>query len=165
MPGALSHNGLLGGRISGKALEIGVCITAASGFLLFGYDQGMFSGILSTAPHSTNTLISARHNERHHHRTYLPRNFPSNGSGQQIWCYSGFGSCDIRSWLPIRIASHCRDRRPARTSTISTHWHSHHAGRYCNPGLSNDSRTDDSWPHCDRLGKWHEHIFDPGLAK
>lgn len=40
MPGALSHNGLLGGRISGKALEIGVCITAASGFLLFGYDQG-----------------------------------------------------------------------------------------------------------------------------
>lgn len=40
MPGLFSHNGLLGGRISGKALEVGVCITAASGFLLFGYDQG-----------------------------------------------------------------------------------------------------------------------------
>ena len=33
------HSGLLGGHISGKALQIGVCITAASGFLLFDYDR------------------------------------------------------------------------------------------------------------------------------
>lgn len=44
MPGILSHTGLLGGKISGKALQTGVCITAASGFLLFGYDQGIMSG-------------------------------------------------------------------------------------------------------------------------
>ncbi|CAK1356963.1 unnamed protein product [Cercospora beticola] len=47
MPGLFSHNGLLGGRISGKALEVGVCVTAASGFLLFGYDQGVMSGIIT----------------------------------------------------------------------------------------------------------------------
>lgn len=47
MPGILSHNGLLGGRISGSALQTGVCITAASGFLLFGYDQGIMSGIIT----------------------------------------------------------------------------------------------------------------------
>lgn len=47
MPGILSHTGLLGGKISGKALQTGVCITAASGFLLFGYDQGIMSGIIT----------------------------------------------------------------------------------------------------------------------
>lgn len=47
MPGILSHTGLLGGKISGKALQTGVCITAASGFLLFGYDQGVMSGIIT----------------------------------------------------------------------------------------------------------------------
>lgn len=31
-----THTGFLGGKIGGKALQIGVCITAASGFLLFG---------------------------------------------------------------------------------------------------------------------------------
>lgn len=36
---ALSHRGLLGGKIAGKTLQIGVCTTAASGFLLFGYDR------------------------------------------------------------------------------------------------------------------------------
>lgn len=36
---ALSHRGLLGGKIGGKTLQIGVCTTAASGFLLFGYDR------------------------------------------------------------------------------------------------------------------------------
>ncbi|KAK8237070.1 general substrate transporter, partial [Phyllosticta capitalensis] len=41
------HTGFLGGKIGGKALQIGVCITAASGFLLFGYDQGIMSGIIS----------------------------------------------------------------------------------------------------------------------
>lgn len=42
-----SHKGMLGGHISGKALQTGVCITAASGFLLFGYDQGIMSGIIT----------------------------------------------------------------------------------------------------------------------
>ena len=36
---AFSHRGILGGGISGKALETGVCATASSGFLLFGYDR------------------------------------------------------------------------------------------------------------------------------
>ncbi|KAF4536099.1 putative mfs sugar transporter protein [Lasiodiplodia theobromae] len=31
-----THTGFLGGKIGGKALQTGVCITAASGFLLFG---------------------------------------------------------------------------------------------------------------------------------
>lgn len=31
-----THSGFLGGKIGGRALQIGVCITAASGFLLFG---------------------------------------------------------------------------------------------------------------------------------
>ncbi|KAF2085080.1 general substrate transporter [Saccharata proteae CBS 121410] len=44
---ALSHRGWLGGRISGRSLEVGVCATAASGFLLFGYDQGVMSGIIT----------------------------------------------------------------------------------------------------------------------
>lgn len=44
---AFTHRGILGGRISGKALEIGVCATASSGFLLFGYDQGVMSGIIT----------------------------------------------------------------------------------------------------------------------
>ncbi|KAH7063099.1 general substrate transporter [Macrophomina phaseolina] len=42
-----THTGFLGGSIGGKALQSGVCITAASGFLLFGYDQGVMSGIIS----------------------------------------------------------------------------------------------------------------------
>ncbi|KAF2147052.1 uncharacterized protein K452DRAFT_261219 [Aplosporella prunicola CBS 121167] len=42
-----SHTGFLGGKIGGKALQIGVCITASSGFLLFGYDQGIMSGIIT----------------------------------------------------------------------------------------------------------------------
>lgn len=41
------HTGFLGGKIGGKALQIGVCITAASGFLLFGY-----------APHDTSSTAS-----------------------------------------------------------------------------------------------------------
>ncbi|KAF2166975.1 hypothetical protein M409DRAFT_66475 [Zasmidium cellare ATCC 36951] len=45
--GLFDHKGLLGGRISGTALQTGVCITAASGFLLFGYDQGIMSGIIT----------------------------------------------------------------------------------------------------------------------
>ena len=36
---ALSHRGLLGGKVTGRALEIGVCATAATGFLLFGYGE------------------------------------------------------------------------------------------------------------------------------
>ncbi|CZT25677.1 probable sugar transporter STL1 [Ramularia collo-cygni] len=47
MPGILSHTGLLGGKISGASLQSGVCVTAASGFLLFGYDQGVMSGIIT----------------------------------------------------------------------------------------------------------------------
>ncbi|KAH9809539.1 general substrate transporter [Teratosphaeria destructans] len=42
-----SHRGLLSGKLSGKALQYGVCATAASGFLLFGYDQGVMSGIIT----------------------------------------------------------------------------------------------------------------------
>lgn len=45
--GFFSHKGLLGGHISGTALQTGVCITAASAFLLFGYDQGIMSGIIT----------------------------------------------------------------------------------------------------------------------
>ena len=36
---AFTHKGLLGGKIGGKNLQVGVCTTAASGFLLFGYDR------------------------------------------------------------------------------------------------------------------------------
>ncbi|KAF2767235.1 general substrate transporter [Teratosphaeria nubilosa] len=42
-----THRGLLGGRVNGKALEIGVCATASSGFFLLGYDQGVMSGIIT----------------------------------------------------------------------------------------------------------------------
>lgn len=34
-----SHKGLLNGRLKGKALTIGVCATASSGFFLLGYDR------------------------------------------------------------------------------------------------------------------------------
>lgn len=34
-----SHKGLLGDKLSGKALTIGVCATASSGFFLLGYDR------------------------------------------------------------------------------------------------------------------------------
>lgn len=34
---AFSHTGLLGDKLTGKGLEIGVCATASAGFLLFGY--------------------------------------------------------------------------------------------------------------------------------
>ncbi|KAI5270638.1 general substrate transporter [Aureobasidium subglaciale] len=33
--------------MTGKALEIGICATASAGFLLFGYDQGVMSGIVT----------------------------------------------------------------------------------------------------------------------
>ncbi|TEY79613.1 hypothetical protein BOTCAL_0043g00170 [Botryotinia calthae] len=45
--GLLSHTGFLGKSVQGKALESLVCATAASGFLLFGYDQGIMSGIIT----------------------------------------------------------------------------------------------------------------------
>ncbi|KAH0287531.1 general substrate transporter [Aureobasidium namibiae CBS 147.97] len=44
---AFSHTGLLGDKLTGKSLEIGVCATASAGFLLFGYDQGVMSGIIT----------------------------------------------------------------------------------------------------------------------
>ncbi|KAI9753060.1 MAG: hypothetical protein M4579_005359 [Chaenotheca gracillima] len=44
---ALSHTGFLGDKLTGKHLEIAVCATASSGFLLFGYDQGVMSGIIT----------------------------------------------------------------------------------------------------------------------
>lgn len=44
---AFSHTGFIGDRLTGKALEIGVCATASAGFLLFGYDQGVMSGIIT----------------------------------------------------------------------------------------------------------------------
>lgn len=44
---ALSHNGFLGSRLSGRALEIGVCAMASSGFFLLGHDQGVMSGIIT----------------------------------------------------------------------------------------------------------------------
>ncbi|KAI9799727.1 MAG: hypothetical protein M1833_003846 [Piccolia ochrophora] len=34
-----SHTGFLGDKLTGKALELAVCATASSGFLLFGYDR------------------------------------------------------------------------------------------------------------------------------
>jgi hypothetical protein len=40
--GLLSHTGFLGKTVQGKALESLVCATAASGFLLFGYDRKYF---------------------------------------------------------------------------------------------------------------------------
>lgn len=43
----LTHRGFLGGKLTGRALEIGVCATASAGFLLFGYDQGVMSGIIT----------------------------------------------------------------------------------------------------------------------
>lgn len=45
--GLLAHKGLLGGRLTGRALQIGVCVTGSSGFLLLGYDQGVMSGIIT----------------------------------------------------------------------------------------------------------------------
>ncbi|KAI4851199.1 general substrate transporter [Aureobasidium sp. EXF-8845] len=44
---AFSHTGFLGDRLTGKGLGIGVCATASAGFLLFGYDQGVMSGIIT----------------------------------------------------------------------------------------------------------------------
>ncbi|KAK5155283.1 hypothetical protein LTS14_006238 [Recurvomyces mirabilis] len=44
---ALSHYGFLGNVLKDKALEIGVCATASSGFFLSGYDQGVMSGIIT----------------------------------------------------------------------------------------------------------------------
>ncbi|KAI9840615.1 MAG: hypothetical protein M1837_001511 [Sclerophora amabilis] len=44
---ALSHIGFLGDKLTGKNLEYAVCATASSGFLLFGYDQGVMSGIIT----------------------------------------------------------------------------------------------------------------------
>jgi hypothetical protein len=37
--GAFDHTGFFGNAVRGKALETLVCATAASGFLLFGYDR------------------------------------------------------------------------------------------------------------------------------
>lgn len=34
-----SHKGLLNGRLKGRALTVGVCATASSGFFLLGYDR------------------------------------------------------------------------------------------------------------------------------
>ncbi|EME38944.1 hypothetical protein DOTSEDRAFT_180963 [Dothistroma septosporum NZE10] len=45
--GLLTHQGLLGNSLKGKWLQIGVCITGSSGFLLLGYDQGVMSGIIT----------------------------------------------------------------------------------------------------------------------
>ena len=41
---AFSHHGFLGNVLKGKALEIGVCATASSGFFLLGYDRESFIG-------------------------------------------------------------------------------------------------------------------------
>lgn len=38
-PSIFSHKGLLGDKLSGKALTVGVCATASSGFFLLGYDR------------------------------------------------------------------------------------------------------------------------------
>ncbi|CAK3778436.1 general substrate transporter [Lecanosticta acicola] len=43
----LSHTGLLGESLKGKWLQTGICVTASSGFLLLGYDQGVMSGIIT----------------------------------------------------------------------------------------------------------------------
>ncbi|KAF2170720.1 hypothetical protein M409DRAFT_63802 [Zasmidium cellare ATCC 36951] len=45
--GLLTHKGLLSDRPTGKWLQIGVCVTGSSGFLLLGYDQGVMSGIIT----------------------------------------------------------------------------------------------------------------------
>ncbi|RAL65776.1 hypothetical protein DID88_005441 [Monilinia fructigena] len=63
--GLLSHTGFLGDSVQGAALESLVCATAASGFLLFGYDQGIMSGIIT----EDNFL------------TYFPQMEPHNKSG------------------------------------------------------------------------------------
>ncbi|EKD19126.1 uncharacterized protein L3040_007237 [Drepanopeziza brunnea f. sp. 'multigermtubi'] len=60
-----SHTGLLGHSVQGGALEALVCATAACGFLLFGYDQGIMSGIIT----EDNFL------------TYFPKMAPHNKSG------------------------------------------------------------------------------------
>ena len=82
MAGLLSHKGLLGDKLTGRWLQIGVCVTGSSGFLLLGYDrelpsqertkqipdnvaEGVMSGIL-TEP---NFL------------TYFPQMEPENKSG------------------------------------------------------------------------------------
>ncbi|KAL9526809.1 Sugar transporter [Sphaerulina musiva] len=63
--GLLSHKGLLGDKLTGRWLQIGVCVTGSSGFLLLGYDQGVMAGII-TEP---NFL------------TYFPQMEPTNKSG------------------------------------------------------------------------------------
>lgn len=37
--GLLTHKGLLSNKLTGKWLQIGVCVTGSSGFLLLGYDR------------------------------------------------------------------------------------------------------------------------------
>ncbi|TVY41977.1 Sugar transporter STL1 [Lachnellula cervina] len=62
---SLAPTGFLGNSVKGAALEGLVCATAACGFLLFGYDQGIMSGIIT----ETNFL------------TYFPKMDPDNKMG------------------------------------------------------------------------------------
>lgn len=47
MKSLFSHRGLLGNKLTGNALQIGVCVTGSTGFMLLGYDQGIMSGIIT----------------------------------------------------------------------------------------------------------------------
>lgn len=39
--------------LTGRPLSLAVSIVATTGFLLFGYDQGVMSGIISSEPFNT----------------------------------------------------------------------------------------------------------------
>jgi len=73
---AFSHTGLLGDKLTGKSLEIGVCATASAGFLLFGYGQDKRCAIILF---DTNQVHRPGRDEWNHHRTHLSWYIPKDG--------------------------------------------------------------------------------------
>jgi hypothetical protein len=61
---AFSHTGLLGDRLTGKGLEIGVCATASAGFLLFGYGKHEHRAVVC---HLSDQIRRPGRHERNHH--------------------------------------------------------------------------------------------------
>lgn len=60
---ALNYSGFLRDRLRGRALEIGVCATASSAFLLFGYDRMLCHRVASI---STNSVSRGCHEWYYH---------------------------------------------------------------------------------------------------
>jgi len=148
--------------LTGHPLSLAVSTVATTGFVLFGYDQGVMSGII-TAPAFNNLFTATKGNSTMQGfvtAIYEIGKWEPILESDSLWnsCFS-----DTQPRLPLRCHIHPLFRRLPRPSTRYDHgrlyhdtWCTHpsHCGAEFNAAGSIHRRAYDNW-----RGQWHQYVY------